>query len=403
MAPEDFYKKIRQKLEADPAPVPAYQKSLWRRVARQLPKRPRSLVWVMLAVLLLLNLLLWWRLEHQLHNLKTTQATSVMTQRVVDTLYIISQAPDLVEQQQQQGYTAVGMPFAALSTFYLPPSLIQTPNTEQRLGQFLAQSFLEERLTAKVPDFPLLEGQFVWTQGPPVDRLHPSKQAFLSPKQPSLWQKVRRWTDTWQLSAELTAAGLLPQVSGTDPYLGIRAGLDGHLRLSTRWELSLGLAASTVAYELDGKVAAVLSSDEIERLPQPILLNGRFPEYLEAQQTSLVMPIRLRYHLWPDSRWQPFVGFGITGQQLLRERFTYAYDIEDPDDDEQYTERSRNSLAQPAWGWNNLRMEAGLSRPMGKRWGLNSLLFYEPALNRTGLLRRHTSGMGLRLGGWWRF
>lgn len=450
MEPEDFYKKMRQKLDADPPSAPRYEKRLWQRVARELPPvAPNSKWWWAggALLLLLLNLGLWWRLETKLDALEKEAIPRPETQRIVevhrDTIYIVytTAGQTLTAQSQQQAgqlartqTNAVPQPAPARlgrwgsgsNSPHRPPEGFLTVSSEgnigtpekslqhagRSLGQFLAAArFGTKTEKATTPEASLLRAELSWTT---PDSLQLEKQSLneaLAPKK-SLWQRAKQIPKRWQLEAGLQLAGVMPLSgnshsgggeNGADPHPGFRGGVGLNVLLSERWTLATGLAAAGVGYEFDDDIDERLSRREIERLPQPVSMQGELPEYIEIQNTEISVPLTLRYQLLPESRLRAFVGAGITGRWLLRERFTYGYELEDPDEDEEeYIEETYRRNADESVNWRSLRLEAGLSYVLGRRLGLRSVFFYEPTFRKTGTLQRRIGLGGGQIGLWWR-
>lgn len=469
MEPEDFYKKMRDKLDADPPPAPRYKKQLWENVARELPRSPvpdQKWWWIGGAILLLLlNLALWWRLETHLPHLhgqpepsgETAKATEVIEKRIVevhrDTVYVLFTeqgtyrnvtAEDFQKEADQHRQNAnasrysaaatsppetkIGGNGTAFSRFSAPPPTLsfQQGSTAARLassgkglGQFLAtERFLNTEKTPETPEedtstisLDLLIPDFVWAA---PDSLRIEKQAFEAKqaRKKSLWQKVRQIPQGWELEAGVQLSGFMPTVSNpqgggsegsADTYPGGRAGLGLSLLFSDRWTLAAGLSLGAVSYEFDEDIDEQLSEAEISRLPQPFIFQGEEPEYVEINQTELFVPLTLRYQLLSEGRLQIFAGAGLTGRWLLQERFTYGYELEDPDEEEEeYVEQSYGRRSDEGFGWRNFRLEAGISYPLTDRLDVRSVFFYEPAFRKMGTLRRYIGLGGGQLGLWWR-
>ena len=446
MEPEDFYKRIRQKVEEE-GEAPAYDPRLWERVKQKMPaRRPWWLrlwpAWLAMAIIVM-QAGTWWYFEQKWEKQQATieeyrrelrqyttatasNARSRTSQGIRDTVYItqyirqkyrpIANKDSFRAYSRQQGNGRQG--FRSLPS---QPSYEKVSNDKEqsqddhsagtsskgnRVSEGVANGSDQQDPSDQEPPngtngisvsaMGKLESLPAWGQ---VDDSSsrpapwpPQKRQLFSGKQKI--SKLKYWIQSWQF--EVGIAGGIN--SGQWDGRGIKRRLGGDLALgwqfAPHWKLRAGIGLRHLSTVLDEREFGNFSEEELLKFPQPIYEDGELPEEIYADLQGLVFPISLQYLFRPKKRLGGFIGVGATGQTPLYTQIKYEY--EDGNDEEKYVRHSLSNN-RGKLHWTEARLSAGIHYQLLPRIQVEASGYYGVPLKGTSLYNWKLQPRGLRL------
>jgi hypothetical protein len=170
---------------------------------------------------------------------------------------------------------------------------------------------------------------------------------------------------------------------GGEAYLS-QGGLSISAELSPYFSLESGLTFLEYSLEIDD-VYEDYDAASLARLPGPLRLRGELPEYAEVKQRQLLVPLSLSFSPLKKFRIRPYFKAGVSGGWQLSQEYTYVYEIETPDDDEEYLRQSLRPKHDSRFKWRwveasiGLRAAWGKSRRLQTRLGVSGFTHLEPS------------------------
>lgn len=168
-----------------------------------------------------------------------------------------------------------------------------------------------------------------------------------------------------------------------EAYLS-QGGLSISAELSPYFSLESGLTFLEYSLEIDD-VYEDYDAASLARLPGPLRFRGELPEYAQVKQRQLLVPLRLSFSPLKKFRIRPYFKAGISGGWQLSQEYTYVYEIETPDDDEEYLRQSLRPKHDSRFKWRwaetsiGLRAAWGKSRRLQTCLGVSGFMHLEPS------------------------
>ncbi|MDN5200148.1 outer membrane beta-barrel protein [Fulvivirgaceae bacterium BMA10] len=193
----------------------------------------------------------------------------------------------------------------------------------------------------------------------------------------------------------LASGMLIPDPDIGERFLSLKHSLFTEVELKRDLRLLSGVSFSKINYKLDEVDDDNFTDSDLQRYPGYLELENT-PDEIQIENTTVQIPLYLRYHKSLNYNWGVFVGAGPTLDILVNQSFKYSFlEIENG---EVIAFSEDRKFENPSLNIGSLSGSFGIEHAFSRRLSGQMEVNYQYGLGRLGAEKRSINSLGLGFG-----